>query len=408
MTDSFMPPLIGFAALMRQVFEKIDLKPIAAELTARAEADPHDANALLDLSTILQLSLQHDLAMQMQAEALSTQRIFRLSAAQQPARIRLLALMGAGDLLSNTPIECLVERSDIALDLLYISEVADIPDQVPDHDVLFIAIGESQENIPLLQALAPLRELWPRPLLNSPERIAELSRDCTCQLLGNITGLVMPPAIRVTRHDLLKISDQQLALSERLAHTSFPVIIRPLDSHAGRGLERILQPIELKGYCENSLENEFYISQFIDYRSADGQFRKYRIVLIEGVPFVCHLAISSHWMIHYLNAGMADSAEKRAEEARCFATFEHDFAQRHALALQQIYQRMGLDYVGIDCAEMPNGELLIFEVDSNMIVHAFDSIELFSYKAQQMNKVFSAFRSLLLKTAEQRTDHVTV
>jgi glutathione synthase/RimK-type ligase-like ATP-grasp enzyme len=403
-----MPPLIGFAALMRQVFEKIDLKPIAAELTARAEADPHDANALLDLSTILQLSLQHDLAMQMQAEALSTQRIFRLSAAQQPVRIRLLALMGAGDLLSNTPIECLVERSDIALDLLYISEVADIPDQVPDHDVLFIAIGESQENIPLLQALAPLRELWPRPLLNSPERIAELSRDRTCQLLSDISGLVMPPAIRLARHDLLKISDQQLALSERLARTSFPIIIRPLDSHAGRGLEKITQPIELKGYCENSLENEFYISQFIDYRSADGQFRKYRIVLIEGVPFVCHLAISSHWMIHYLNAGMADSAEKRAEEARCFATFEHDFAQRHVLALQQIYQRMGLDYVGIDCAEMPNGELLIFEVDSNMIVHAFDSIELFSYKAQQMNKVFSAFRSLLLKTAEQRTDHVTV
>ncbi len=404
-TKNPLPPLIGFAALMRQVFEKIDLKPIAAELTARAEADPHDANALLDLSTILQLSLQHDLAMRMQAEALSTQRIFRLSAAKQPARIRLLALMGAGDLLSNTPIECLVERSDIALDLLYISAVADIPDQVPDHDVLFIAMGESQENIPLLQALAPLRELWPRPVLNAPQRIAELSRDHTCHVLRNIQGVIMPPALRVSRQDLLPIANQQRALSDCFAHSRFPLIIRPLDSHAGRGLQKITQPIDFKDYFETYPEDEFYISQFVDYRSADGQFRKYRIVLIDGKPFICHLAISSHWMIHYLNAGMADSAEKRAEEARCFTTFEHDFAQRHALALQQIYQRMGLDYLGIDCAEMPNGELLIFEVDSNMIIHAFDSIELFPYKAQQMNRVFAAFRSLLIDRAEQRSVH---
>lgn len=406
MTDtiSSLPPLIGFAALMRQVFENIDLKPLAAELTARAEADPHDANALLDLSTILQLSLQHELAMQMQAEALATQRIFRLPAAQQPPRIRLLALMGAGDLLSNTPIECLVERSDIALDLLYISAVADIPDQVPDHDILFIAIGESQENIPLLRALAPLHELWPRPLLNAPERIAELSRDRTCVLLSELPGVAMPAALRVTRQALQQVSEQQLPLSELFANTELPIIIRPLDSHAGRGLEKITQLIELKDYLKVMAEDEFYISQFVDYRSADGQFRKYRIVLMEGVPYICHLGISAHWMIHYLNAGMAESAAKRAEEAHCFATFEQDFAMRHAAVWQQIYQRMGLDYLGIDCAETPTGDLLIFEVDSNMIVHAFDSIELFSYKQTQMQKVFAAFRAMLLRRAALVSD----
>ena len=100
-------------------------------------------------------------------------------------------------------------------------------------------------------------------------------------------------------------------------------------------------------------QEEFYISRFIDYRAPDGLFRKYRIVLIDGRPFLCHIAISQHWMIHYLNAGMAESAEKRAEEARCMASFDKDFARRHAAALRAIHERAGLDYLGIDCGESP-------------------------------------------------------
>jgi hypothetical protein len=120
--------------------------------------------------------------------------------------------------------------------------------------------------------------------------------------------------------------------------------------------------------------------------------------MIDGHPYICHLAISSNWLIHYLNAGMADSAEKRAEEELGFANFDNGFALRHTAALQAIYQRMGLDYLGIDCAETPAGELLVFEVDSNMIIHAFDSAELFPYKQTQMQKVFAAFRAQLIKT----------
>lgn len=394
-----LPPLIGLARLMRMVFEGKDLKPLAAELSARAERDPNDANALMDLSTILQLNFQHELAMQVQMEALKTQRLFRIPAAQQPTRLRLLAMMGAGDLLSNTPLECLLENSDIALDMVYVAPFLPLPESVPDHDVLFVAVGESDENVPLLQELADLQQLWPRPVLNSPARIALLQRDSTCALLGDIRGVAMPPAARVSRQMLAEIDAQRQTLDSVLQNGRFPIIVRPVDSHAGRGLAKIENTAELHDYLLAMAESEFYISPFIDYRSADGQFRKYRVVLIDGRPHICHLAISSHWMIHYLNAGMAESAEKRAEEERCFATFDSDFALRHAQALQAIYQRMGLEYLGIDCAETPAGELLIFEVDSNMIVHAFDPVETFPYKQAQMRKVFAAFRALLIKAA---------
>jgi glutathione synthase/RimK-type ligase-like ATP-grasp enzyme len=175
----------------------------------------------------------------------------------------------------------------------------------------------------------------------------------------------------------------------------FPLIVRPIGSHAGHDLEKMEQPAALAGYLEQVAADRFYLSRFVDYRSADGLFRKYRIALIEGKPYICHFAISSHWMIHYLNAGMAESAAKRAEEAECMAHFDQQFALRHAEALRVIDQRMGMPYLGIDCAETPAGDLLIFEVDNAMIVHGMDPEDMYPYKKPAMQKVFTAFRAML-------------
>ncbi len=392
------PPLIGFAALMRMVFSETDLKPLAIELTERTESNLRDANALMDLSTVLQLSFQREIALQVQMEALKMQRIFSIPAAVQPEKLRLLVIMGACDLLSNTPVECLLENSDVALDMLYVAADLPFPATIPDHDVLFVAISDSDENRPLLLELSHFLRGWPRPILNAPARIALLPRDCTYALLHDIGGVAMPCSVRVHRATLSEIVTQQHPFVEVSQLGGLPIIIRPVGSQAGRGLVKIEQAGQLEEYLQTIPENEFYISPFADYRSTDGLFRKYRIVLIEGRPYICHLAISSNWLIHYLNAGMAESAEKRAEEALFFAGFDSGFALRHASAFQAIYQRMGLDYMGIDCAETAAGELLIFEVDSNMIIHAFDSAELYPYKQTQMQKVFAAFRALLIKT----------
>ena len=81
------------------------------------------------------------------------------------------------------------------------------------------------------------------------------------------------------------------------------------------------------------------------------------------------------------------------------AHFDQQFALRHASALQAIHQRMGLQYVGIDCAETVAGDLLIFEVDNAMVVHAMDDEAMFPYKKPAMQKVFTAFRQMLARAA---------
>ena len=386
-------PLIGVAPLMRRAFLNEDLAPLGAALLARARGNPTDANAWLDCSTVLQLSGDRDVALAVQAQAIQISALYSLPARQASTTgLRLLVIMGPGDLMANTPIEFLVEDSDVTLDLLYLTLESALPELVPDHDVMMVAVAESDANQPLLARLAALVANWPRPVINLPERIAMLSRDGVCAALRDVPGLEMPATKRTDR----------AALGALLPGDDFPLIIRPIGSHAGQDLEKMMHASAIADYLGRVGGERFYVSRFVDYRSADGLFRKYRIALIEGRPFVCHYAMSSHWMIHYLNAGMTESADKRAEEAACMAHFDEDFAVRHGAALQTIYQRIGLPYLGIDCAETGSGDLLIFEVDNAMVVHAMDSEEMFPYKKPAMRKVFGAFRQML-ENARQAT-----
>jgi glutathione synthase/RimK-type ligase-like ATP-grasp enzyme len=181
----------------------------------------------------------------------------------------------------------------------------------------------------------------------------------------------------------------------------YPCLIRPLSSHAGSGLARVENPADLAKYLHRSFERRFFLTEFEDYASPDELYRKYRVAFIDWQPFLCHMAISRHWMVHYLNAGMAESAEKRAEEARAMAEFDEGFARRHAAAFDALHERLGLDYYSIDCAETQDGRLLVFEADSAAIVHMMDPPDLFPYKHIQMRRVFAAFEALLRRRADQ-------
>ncbi|MFX4990398.1 hypothetical protein ABTC08_19440, partial [Acinetobacter baumannii] len=81
------------------------------------------------------------------------------------------------------------------------------------------------------------------------------------------------------------------------------------------------------------------------------------------------MAIAERWDIWYLNANMAFSEEKRAEEAIFMLDFDHAFGTRHRDALGEMSRRVGLDYFIVDCAENQDGDLLVFEADNTAVVH---------------------------------------
>jgi glutathione synthase/RimK-type ligase-like ATP-grasp enzyme len=384
--------------IFRRAYQGEDLRPLGAELIAYAHDNPirGDEHALMDAATIMYLYGEKMTAQVMQRMALERQRLYHLDAPCGEAAIRLLAIMAPGDMMANTPVGCLLEGSDISLDLLYCTEGLLLPEPLPEHDVLLVAVGYSDEFRSLLEQLAQALESWPRPVINAADRIPWQERDLACTLLADLPRLVIPPTVRLDRNLLTHLGEEALSPQEVLPEGKFPLIIRPVDSHAGRGLEKIDSPAGLLDYLEKMSEDQFYVSRFIDYRSQDGVYRKYRIVLIGDRPYACHMGISDHWMIHYANAGMMESTAKRAEEEGFMQGFDAGFARKHEKAFQGISDRMQLQYVVLDCAETPDGALLLFEIDSRSFVHAMDPVDLFPYKQPQMQKVFAAFRALLI------------
>jgi len=393
-----LPPYIGFAGLWRLELSGMEIARLGPMLEARLARNPNDAAAMMDIATLSILTLKPEnraFALSVQSRAIDLQQVYQLSAAHDAAGVRVLVLMSPGDMTAVTPVDCLVEHSDVELQMIYVRPGKALPAGLPEHDVVFVAIGESPANRPLLEQISEFTSSSQKPVLNLPERILKLSRDSVSAALRRIPGVLMPVTARVAREDLARLGRCEIPLAQVLDEGSFPIIARPLDSQGGKDLARLEGQEAVAAYLETTASDQFFVSPFIDYSGPDGFFRKYRVVVIDGRPFACHMAISKHWMIHYVNADMDADAWKREEEASFMAGFDAEFAARHGRAMRDIDAAMGLDYYAIDCAETAEGHLLVFEADTAMLVHAMDPVDLYPYKQPQMRKVFTAFREML-------------
>ncbi len=377
-----------------------DFTSLAEEMLAKAERYPDDAELWMNLSTVMMCLKQLKVGLVIQEQALTMQRLFRLPASRQPAKLRLLMLMMPGDLSANMPLDCLLENSDVDLLYYYITPDTPLAWPLPEHDVVLVAISAADESREPLAQLERALANWPKPVINAPQHIPASERYEASMLLQNAPGLSICPALHVSRATLQRVAAGITPLAEAVEGYDFPIILRPVGSHGGRGLARIDALPAVSAYLADIDAEQYFLSRFVDYSGPDGLFRKFRIVLIGGRPYACHMAISSHWMIHYVNAGMYEDEKKRAEEAAFFTHFDA-FAQRHRGALEAIYQRTHLDYIGIDCAETRDGELLVFEIDPAMVVHAMDQEKIFPHKQYHMQKVKDALRELLLLRAAE-------
>ncbi|MCR9000410.1 ATP-grasp domain-containing protein [Rahnella perminowiae] len=394
---------LGLAPFLRMSIAGEEWSDIAQVLITRAQQSPDDAVLWMNLSTVMLCLQRTELGLTIQNQALAMQQVYTLRAARQPATLRLLILMVPGTLSANVPLDCLLENSDIELIYYYITQEAPFEAPIPEHDLMMVGISATTENLFLLQQLENVTQHWPVPVINAPQHIPNSERHTASRLLQNKPGLAIAQAHAVTFATLSAVAAGETTLHDALPESHYPVILRPAGSHGGHGLEKITCQKTLANYLTRVQVEDYFLSQFIDYSNKDGQFRKYRISLIDGVPYACHMAISSHWMVHYVNAFMYEDIQKREEEAAFLNNFRA-FATRHQQALQAIYDATQLDYLGIDCSETPDGRLLVFEIDPAMVVHAMDLEVMFPHKQIHMNKVKTACRELLLSRALAHTN----
>ena len=390
------------AQLFKTAFDGGDLKPLRALLTARLQAAPADAGTRMNLCMVDQLLGDPAGGLQRQGEALRLQRLYQPSWPASRQALRVLALMAPGSVGANMPVEFLLEDRDVVLVTLYLLAGEAIPEQLPDHDVAIVAADMSDANRLLLEQIGSRVPAWPRPVLNRPSRLPLLMRERMFHALAGIPGLVVPPTLRVPRAALerlivrlagdIGVSSAADVLGPGMA---MPLIARPVGSHGGRGLVRFDTAADVAACLAAEPAAEFYLSPFIDYRGPGGVYCKYRIMMVDGHAYPCHMAIGDEWKLWYHNAEMAASAEKRAEEDAFMTGFERGFGHRHGAALAAMAERIGLEYWGIDCAETAAGELLLFEGSTCLAAHAMDSPQIFPYKRPAMRQLFAAFEAML-------------
>ena len=391
---------LGLAFLGRTVFEGRSLGEVWEALRSRCLAEPENAGALMDLATLLLMRGDRDGGLQLQSVAIGMSRFYRTRHGTG-AGPKILMFAAPGDLMTNTPVEFMLEGSDAELTTCFVTDGLPDPGEVPEHDIAFLAISQTDGST-ALERLRGGFDAWPRPVVNGrPGLIAALSRDGVAERFAGHPQVLCPPTVRVDRMDLVTVAAGIRPLDALHDGLTFPVIVRPIGSHAGKGLEKADDRAALAAYLTGQAAESFYLASFFDYAGADGRFRKLRVVFINGQPFLAHMAVSERWMVHYLNADMGDPAN-RAEEAEMMATFDEGFAARHAQAFEALADTFGLDYFGIDCAETADGRLLVFEADVAMIVHGLDPEDLYPYKKPAMAKLFAAFLAAMSAPAANR------
>lgn len=344
--------------------------------------DPTDVGAHLAIYEVAQLVRRPELALEHQRRAIALAPVHS-TPARGTETYALLVPCVPGPFTANTPVDFLFDPERVTIHRWYVDPEAGAPPPLPPYDAVFVAAGESQAAQPALRMLEQILPHQPKPVVNPPEGILRLGRIPFAELFAEAEACRVVETVRLSR--------------EAYAKQGFPLphIVRPVDSHGGHGLERIHDDAGRAAYLAGVDAPELYLQPFVDYRGADGWYRKYRIIFVDGEPYPFHLAISPRWMVHYYNAAMSEHQWMRDEEHAFLARMDEVFHGRLRSALDEAAQLLALDYVGIDCAIDREGRLLIFEADNALLVHLLDDRSLFPYKFEYVPRICAALDAML-------------
>ncbi len=353
------------------------------------QAEPELVEAHVNLAELLEQDGKHDDARRHRDLAYRTRNIFIADVPHASRSVLLLLDARSG----NLPYPSLLDpqRTRIVKWLIAYGDAGQI-EQLPNYDLVFNAIGDTDADAAAVPLLTEFAAVCPKPLLNQPAAIARTARDRVATLLADIDDVCVPATRRVER-------DGDWS---RDAALPYPLLLRPPGSHGGDGVARADTPAELDALDALDVggrggEGDLYLSAFHDYRGADGYFRKYRMIFVDRQPYPYHLAISSHWMVHYVTAQMTEYRWKLEEEHRFLQDPGAALGVRGMAALHAIGARLDLDYAGVDFSVLPDGSLIVFEANATMLAHR-ETDPLLTFKNPYVQRIFDAFETLLART----------
>jgi tetratricopeptide (TPR) repeat protein len=354
--------------------------------------NPSDADALYWIGGIKQQLGETEAAETAYAQAARIQPLIRRPAVKFPADFRVLALYAP--FAGNLPTGYLFKDSAYDTDTLALFATSEYDADILKQDVQVVVnlISDADQAGALLPLVADLADRLGRPVVNDPRKIERTTRDAIAGLIDGIPGCCIPKILRQKAGADLSVATLQDTLSLEPA-----ILVRPVGTHGGDDFEKIESQAELAALLDQPAQTDRYFIEYIDYRSADGYFRKYRFIFVNEQILPYHLAIADGWKVHHDSTDMIHHGWMQQEEEAFLNDPATVFNDGHYRIMREIRQRMGLEYFGIDCGLDRSGNLVVFEANASMLVH--DGNEEFPYKAPFVGRIKAAFDEMLRKCA---------
>jgi hypothetical protein len=263
------------------------------------------------------------------------------------------------------------------------------PNFTPYRHILNL-ITEPEYNDRVINNLGKLLRGVPSKVINRPEAILRTTRDQVAKRLRGIPGLIAPKVAR------LKTArpDKARETLER-AGIGFPLILRESGTHLGTSQARVDDFDQLAAALAEG--TEYIATEYVDYRSDDGLYRKYRVFFIGSRTIFRHQLFSDFWNVHGKDRGrfMVDRPDLIKEEKALFAEPEGAFPLLVRQVLKAVRDKIDLDYFGIDFGIMPDGRVLLFEANATMNFFSSLPDTQFLYLQACVPPARAAFRELL-------------
>ncbi len=309
-----------------------------------------------------------------------------------PAPVLLLLSMNAGNsLLQRFLNDRLFQTYVVLVEFFQESTV------LPHHRLIVNAVGDADVRSEALAAAERVVALSGAPVVNLPARVMATGRCSNTHRLGSIPGVIAPRIAEFSREQLMAAT---AAEELREQGFNFPLLVRTPGYHMGRNFNRVETLGELSASVAGLPGDDLIVLEYMDGQGADGNFRKYRVLMIGGKLYPVHLAIAKHWKIHYFSADMEDHPQHRTEEERFLSDMDSVLGPAVMTALQQIEKTLGLDYSGIDFGVNGQNQVLLYEANATMAVCRPDPDPKWDYRRPPVERIYAAVQEFFLARME--------
>ena len=354
---------------------------------------PDDIEAHRGLANLLAATGDHAAAADHRRAAYARQPVIAQRYRGNGSGIPLLLLIGAAG--GNVPTRPLIDDRVFQVTALA-PEFFDAAASLPEHALVFNAIGDADLAGPALDAADALLARTRAPVVNLPRAVRETGRAAVARRFAAVPDVIAPVVVSLPKSALAAGDAAALLARHGLG---FPVLLRSPGFHTGQHFARVDNAAAL-GATANELPGDALLAiEFLDVRGADGLARKYRVMIVDGRLYALHLAASPEWKVHYVTSAMAERPDLRDEEAAFLADMPCVVGARAMTALAAIARELALDYAGIDFAVAPDGRVILFEANATMVVNPPEQDPRWDYRRAPVARVLDAARAMLTARA---------